>query len=223
MISVSCYDATSSCDCQPKTLRCPLLNGLAVCSNYSSFTLSLKHSYITRYDKMCIKENRAVHQSFRVNTFIFILQRLRSQSVLDLLSALSTSPGGETGFDKLAAGFRSVVPVLTQALTDELNVLSRLAGPHTVLGFLSAAYLSTIAQELSSLMEKECEMALRDNTSSYKVKKYSAKYHTTAGRCLFNGCISCCCFGPQLLPPFQSYFYPVKVLPACSVIIYMYL
>lgn len=105
--------------------------------------------------------------------------------MLDLLSALSTSPGGETGFDKLAAGFHSVVPVLTQALIDELNVLSGLAEPHAVLGFLSAAYLSTIAQELTSLMEKECEMALRDNTSSYKVKKYSAKCHATVGRYLF--------------------------------------
>lgn len=105
--------------------------------------------------------------------------------MLDLLSTLSTGSGGETGFGKLAAGFHSVVPVLTQAFIDELNVLTRLAEPHTVLGFLSAAYLTTIAQELTSLMEKECEMALRDNTSSYKVKKCSAKCHTTAGRCLF--------------------------------------
>lgn len=133
--------------------------------------------------------------------------------MLDLLSGWSISPGGETGFDKLAAGFHSVVPVLTQALTDELYVLSRLTEPHTVLGFLSAAYLSTVAQELTSLMEKECEMALRDNTSSYKVKKYSARCHATVGTCLFNGCISYCCFAPQLLPPFQSYFYTVKVLP----------
>lgn len=146
--------------------------------------------------------------------FIVIFQRLRSQSVLDLLSALSTSPGAETGFDKLAAGFHSVIPVLTQALTDELNVLSRLAEPRTVLGFLSASYLSTVAQELTSLMEKECEMALRDNTSSYKIKKYSAKCHATVGRCLFlMDVFPDCCFDPQLLPPFQSYFYPVKMLP----------
>ncbi|CAG00399.1 unnamed protein product [Tetraodon nigroviridis] len=98
-------------------------------------------------------------------------QRLRSQSVLNLLSALSTIPGGETGFDKLAAGFHSVAPVLTQTLMDELNTLSRLVEPRTVLGFLSAAYLSIVAQELTSLMEKECEMALRDNTSSYKINE----------------------------------------------------
>ncbi|TNM89764.1 hypothetical protein fugu_003998 [Takifugu bimaculatus] len=106
-------------------------------------------------------------------------QRLRSQSVLDLLSALCTSPGCETGFDKLVAGFHCAVPVLTRALTDELHVLSRLVEAHTTVGFLSAAYLRTVAQELTSLMEKECELALRDNTSSYKVKKHSAKSPAT--------------------------------------------
>lgn len=115
---------------------------------------------------------------------IFIFQRLISQSVLGLLSALSTGPGCETGFDKLAAGFHSVVPVLTQALIDEINVLSRLVESHTILAFLSAAYLSPVAQELTSLMERECEMALRDNTSSYKVKKYSTKCQATVGRWL---------------------------------------
>ncbi|XP_076585875.1 uncharacterized protein KIAA0825 homolog isoform X1 [Chaetodon auriga] len=103
-------------------------------------------------------------------------QRLRSQTVLDLLSALSSSPGGETGFDRLAVGFRSVVPALTQALTDELYVLSRLVEPPTILGFLNAAYLSTVARELASLMEREYETALRDNTlHSSKMRKYSAR------------------------------------------------
>ncbi|KAM8760635.1 uncharacterized protein KIAA0825 homolog isoform 2-T2 [Acanthopagrus schlegelii] len=108
-------------------------------------------------------------------------QRLRGQSVLDLLlSALSSSPGGETGFDRLAAGFHSAVPALTQALTDELHVLSRLAEPHTILGFLNTAYLSTVTHELASQMERECETALRDNTTlSSKIKKYSARSRAT--------------------------------------------
>ncbi|XP_038560256.1 uncharacterized protein KIAA0825 homolog [Micropterus salmoides] len=108
-------------------------------------------------------------------------QNLRSQSVLDLLlAALSSSPIGETGFDRLATGFRSVVPALTQALTEELHVLSRLTEPQTILGFLNAAYLSTVARELASLMERECETALRDNTTlSSKIKKYSARSRAT--------------------------------------------
>ncbi|KAK9522617.1 hypothetical protein VZT92_019067 [Zoarces viviparus] len=108
-------------------------------------------------------------------------QGLRSQSVLVLLlSALSSSPGGETGFDRLAEGFRHVVPALTQALTEELHVLSTLAEPHTILGFLNVAYLNTVARELASLMERECETALRDNTTlSSKIKKYSARSRAT--------------------------------------------
>lgn len=102
--------------------------------------------------------------------------------MLDLLSTLSSSPGGETGFDRLVAGFRSVVPALTQDLTDELNVLVRVTEAPAVLGFLSAAYLSTIAQELTSLMERECETALRDNTTlGSKIRKNSAKSNSTAG------------------------------------------
>ncbi|GLD66872.1 uncharacterized protein AKAME5_001824500 [Lates japonicus] len=104
-------------------------------------------------------------------------QGLRSQSVQVILhSTLSSSPGSETGFDRLALGFCSVIPALTQALTEELQVLSRLAEPHTILGFLNAAYLSTVARELASLVERECEMALRDNTTlSSRIKKYSAR------------------------------------------------
>lgn len=107
--------------------------------------------------------------------------------MLDLLSALSSSPGGDTGFDRLAVGFRSVVPALTQALSDELNVLTRVMEPHTILGFLNAAYLSTVARELASLMERECETALRDNTTlGSKIRKYSAKSSSTVGKCFLN-------------------------------------
>ncbi|KAM9360075.1 uncharacterized protein KIAA0825 homolog [Symphorus nematophorus] len=108
-------------------------------------------------------------------------QGLRGQSVMDLLlSSLSSSPGGETGFDRLAVGFRCVVPALTRALTEELHVLSRLAEPNTILGFLNTAYLSTVARELTSLMEREYETALRDNTTlSSKIKKYSARSRAT--------------------------------------------
>lgn len=113
----------------------------------------------------------------------YTLQRLRVQSVLDLLSTLSSSPGGETGFDRLVAGLRSVLPALTQALTDELNVLVRVTEAHAVLSFLNAAYLGTIAQELTSLMERECEAALRDNTTlGSKIRKNSAKSNSTAGK-----------------------------------------
>lgn len=103
-----------------------------------------------------------------------------------LHSALSSSLGGETGFDRLASGFRSVAPALTQALREELLVVSRLVEPPAVLGFFNAAYLSTVARELASMMEKECETALKDNTTfCSKLRKYSAKSRATVGQCLF--------------------------------------
>lgn len=104
-------------------------------------------------------------------------QTLRSQFTMALLhSTLSSSLSGETGFDRLAVGFCSVVPVLTHALNEELHVLSRFVEQHTILSFLNEAYLGTVAQELESLMEKERETALRDNTTvTSKIKKYSAR------------------------------------------------
>lgn len=97
--------------------------------------------------------------------------------------ALSSSPGAETGFDRLALGFAAAVPGLTQALADELYVLSRLSESQSVLGFLNVAYLSTVARELASQMERECETALRDNTMlSSKIKKSSLWSRVTAGK-----------------------------------------
>ncbi|KAM4577001.1 uncharacterized protein KIAA0825 homolog isoform 1-T1 [Odontesthes bonariensis] len=108
-------------------------------------------------------------------------QGLKRQHVVSVLhSSLCTSPGGETGFDRLAMSFCNAVPHLTQALTEELQVLSRLTEPHTILGFVNVAYLGTVAQELASQMEKGCETAQRDNTAlSSKIKRYSARSRAT--------------------------------------------
>ncbi|XP_060927572.1 uncharacterized protein KIAA0825 homolog [Limanda limanda] len=127
----------------------------------------------------CLQQLLCLYPESEVLTYY---RGLRSQSVQVILhSTLSSSPGGEThGFDRLALGFHSAIPALTQALTEELQVLSRLTEPHTVLGFLNAAYFGTVARELASLVERECEMALRDNsTISGKIKKYSARSRAT--------------------------------------------
>lgn len=108
-------------------------------------------------------------------------QAFRSQFTVALLhSTLSSSLSGETGFDRLTVGFRSVVPLLTQALNEELHVLSHLVDQHTILGFLNAAYFDIVARELASLMERECEAALRDNTTvTSKFRKFSVKSQTS--------------------------------------------
>ncbi|XP_076010214.1 uncharacterized protein KIAA0825 homolog isoform X2 [Genypterus blacodes] len=110
-----------------------------------------------------------------------LYQGLRSHSVLVLLhSALSSGPGSEISFNRLAASFRSVVPALIQALREDLHVLSGLAEPHSILGFINVVYLGAVVRELASTIEKECEMAQRDNsTVSSKIKKYSARSRAT--------------------------------------------
>ncbi|XP_013867974.1 uncharacterized protein KIAA0825 homolog isoform X2 [Austrofundulus limnaeus] len=103
-------------------------------------------------------------------------QALKCKYVVSVLhSCLSSSPGGETGFDRVAAGFCTAVPHLTQALREDLQVLSSLTEPHTLLGFLNVAYFGTMAQELALQMEREFETAKRDNTVCGKIKKYSAR------------------------------------------------
>ncbi|XP_038125801.1 uncharacterized protein KIAA0825 homolog isoform X1 [Cyprinodon tularosa] len=108
-------------------------------------------------------------------------QALKRQYVVNILhSSMSSSPGGETGFDRLVAGFYNAVPHVTRALTEELQVLSRVAEPQVVLGFLNIAYFGAVTQELGSQMEREHETAQRDNTAlSSKIKKYSARSRAT--------------------------------------------
>nr|XP_019949157.1 PREDICTED: uncharacterized protein KIAA0825 homolog [Paralichthys olivaceus] len=159
-------------------LRCHLLDRL---SSHSPEHLGPRQISILSIPErvQCLQQLLCLYPESEVLTHY---QGLRSQSVQVILhSTLSSSPGGEThGFDRLALGFHSAVPALTQALTEELQVLSRLTEPHTILGFLNAAYFGTVARELASLVERECEMALRDNTTiSSKIKKYSARSRAT--------------------------------------------
>uniref|UniRef100_A0A3B3X923 KIAA0825 n=1 Tax=Poecilia mexicana TaxID=48701 RepID=A0A3B3X923_9TELE len=108
-------------------------------------------------------------------------QGLKQKYVLSILhSSMSSSPGGESGFDRLTTGFCNVVQHVTQALTEELQVLSRVVEPEVVLGFLNVAYFGAIAQEMTSQMEREFETAQRDNTAlSGKTKKYSVMSRAT--------------------------------------------
>ncbi|XP_061906965.1 uncharacterized protein KIAA0825 homolog isoform X2 [Entelurus aequoreus] len=108
-------------------------------------------------------------------------QGQRSKAMLALLhSAMRSSPPAVTGFDRVTAAFRSVTPVLTRTLTEDLHVLPRVAEPHAILAFLNAAYLRPVAGELALLVTKESERALRDNTMlGSKIKKYSTKSRAT--------------------------------------------
>lgn len=100
--------------------------------------------------------------------------------------AMSSSPANVTGFDRVTVAFRSVLPALTQALTEDLHILPRVVEQDAILGFLNASYLRPLASELTSLMERECETALRDNTMpGSKIKRYSCKSRATVGKYFF--------------------------------------
>lgn len=202
----NCFPVVQSFLDLEKQPLCPSLNGFSVCSRCSFFIPSQRCCNFTRYTKIRNDFHFSVHInsrwvegiegvhftcmskalliSHRHNILFLCIQGLTRQYVLGIVhSTLSTSQIGETGFDRLAMGFCSMVPILTQALKEELHVLSGLAEPHTILGFINEAYLNTVATEFASLMERECETAHRDNTApSVKTKKYSVKSRATVGK-----------------------------------------
>ncbi|KAG9261881.1 hypothetical protein AMEX_G25492 [Astyanax mexicanus] len=109
-------------------------------------------------------------------------QALQSRMVLGLLRSTQTcSPGGERGFNRLALGFQDISPAFCTMLSEEIHVLNGVAEPHSILAFLNQAYLSTLTQELSALMEREVEAMQKDNTApGAKVGKGSNKKSAVA-------------------------------------------
>ncbi|XP_051539016.1 uncharacterized protein KIAA0825-like [Myxocyprinus asiaticus] len=93
-------------------------------------------------------------------------QQIQIKAVLSVLrNSQGCSPGGDKGFDRLALSFQTASPTLSCMLSQEIQVLNGVAEPHNILAFLNRVYLSTVAQELGVLMEKEIETALKDNTT----------------------------------------------------------
>ncbi|KAM9810959.1 uncharacterized protein KIAA0825 homolog [Neosynchiropus ocellatus] len=110
-----------------------------------------------------------------------LYQEIRRQLVLSTLNTvISSSSCGNTGFDRLTKGFSSVVGILIRAVTEDLHVLTRRVELHRTLAFLNAAYFGTLTCELASLIERESETALRDNTMvGSKMKKYTSMSRAT--------------------------------------------
>uniref|UniRef100_A0A3Q2YEF5 Uncharacterized protein n=2 Tax=Hippocampus comes TaxID=109280 RepID=A0A3Q2YEF5_HIPCM len=139
-------------------LRCYLLERLSTESQTTRAVPSLSiNQRVHRLQQLCF-----LYPECEVLTHY---QEVRGQAMLALLHcAMSSSPANVTGFDRVTVAFRSVVPALTQALTEDLHILPRVVEQDAILGFLNASYLRPLARELTSLMERECETALRDNT-----------------------------------------------------------
>ncbi|XP_019750172.1 uncharacterized protein KIAA0825 homolog [Hippocampus comes] len=155
-------------------LRCYLLERLSTESQTTRAVPSLSiNQRVHRLQQLCF-----LYPECEVLTHY---QEVRGQAMLALLHcAMSSSPANVTGFDRVTVAFRSVVPALTQALTEDLHILPRVVEQDAILGFLNASYLRPLARELTSLMERECETALRDNTMpGSKIKRYSSKSRAT--------------------------------------------
>ncbi|XP_056448397.1 uncharacterized protein KIAA0825 homolog [Gadus chalcogrammus] len=111
-------------------------------------------------------------------------QAVRSQWVLSFLhAALGSCPAGETGFDRVSSALHAARPALVTAVSEELQVLGGVTETlHAVLAFVAAAYLSPLARELASVMEREAETAVKENTTlSGRILRYSAKSKATVG------------------------------------------
>ncbi|XP_028839500.1 uncharacterized protein KIAA0825 homolog isoform X2 [Denticeps clupeoides] len=95
-------------------------------------------------------------------------QNLQSKAVQALVHKTQSSSSGmvgERGFERLFLGFQTASPSLCSMLAEDLQVLTGVgAEPHAILTFLNEAYLGTLSQELGALMQREFEVALKDNT-----------------------------------------------------------
>ncbi|XP_059406133.1 uncharacterized protein KIAA0825 homolog [Carassius carassius] len=109
-------------------------------------------------------------------------QHLQIKAVLSVLqNCQSCIPGGQKGFDRLTLGFQTASPALCTMLREEMHVLNGVKEPHNIIAFLNHVYLNTVAQELGVLMDKEVEIALKDNTThSMKGGKMSSKKSAVA-------------------------------------------
>ena len=100
-----------------------------------------------------------------------------------LHAGLSSSPAGDTGFDRVSSAFGAARPALMAAVSEELQVLGGVTESlHSVLAFLGAAYLAPLARELAAMLEREAETAGKENTTlSGRILLYSAKSRATVG------------------------------------------
>ncbi|CAL8248755.1 unnamed protein product [Merluccius merluccius] len=205
--SSSAFLSTSSCSlaAQQAPSSFPVVNAvrddcsLEVQEVWDDVRLQLRRHLVGRLSSCC-PEDQGPERLFTLSLAerVHCLQRLcflypesevlshyqvvRSQWVLSVLRAdQSLYAAGDTGFDRVASAFRAARPALIQAVREELHVLGRVTETHhAVVGFLDAAYLAPLARQLASMMEKESERALKDNTALRgRIRRYSAKSRAT--------------------------------------------
>uniref|UniRef100_H3B7S1 KIAA0825 n=1 Tax=Latimeria chalumnae TaxID=7897 RepID=H3B7S1_LATCH len=103
-------------------------------------------------------------------------QNIQMKSIQDLLQASMLSCCGEANFDQVVLGYQSVTPILCTMIKEDLYTLSRITEPFSVLKFINETYLDKFAEELSILMERLCDLQLKENVlHANKTSKISSK------------------------------------------------
>ncbi|KAJ3603758.1 hypothetical protein NHX12_028499 [Muraenolepis orangiensis] len=175
---------------------------LEVLEVWDDVRLQLRRHLVGRLSSCCSPEHQGPKRLFALSPAerVHCLQQLcflypeaevlshyqvaRSQWVLSVLRAGPSGPcpaAGVTGFDRVSSAVRRARPTLLRAAREELHALGGMTESwRAAAGFLGAAYLTPLARELTSMMEKECEAALKDNaTLSGRIRRYSAKSRAT--------------------------------------------
>ncbi|XP_058843423.1 uncharacterized protein KIAA0825-like isoform X1 [Acipenser ruthenus] len=90
-------------------------------------------------------------------------QSIQSKAVQDLLQNSVLSSPGETNFDKLVQAHQRGIPSICSMIKEDLQMLNGIMEPSMTLKFLNETYLSNITDELSTLIEKICDLQFKEN------------------------------------------------------------
>lgn len=90
-------------------------------------------------------------------------QKMQNKWVRDLLQKYVLGSIGETNFEKMVHGYECLVPALCAMIKEDLCMLSGITDFSSTLKFITEAYLDTITEELSVLLEKHCEPQMKEN------------------------------------------------------------
>ncbi|MGH0178551.1 UNVERIFIED_CONTAM: hypothetical protein FKN15_078015 [Acipenser sinensis] len=90
-------------------------------------------------------------------------QSIQSKAVQDLLQNSVLSSPGETNFDQLFQAYQRSIPSICSMIKEDLQTLNGIMEPSMTLKFLNETYLSNITDELSTQIEKICDLQFKEN------------------------------------------------------------
>ncbi|XP_060091671.1 uncharacterized protein KIAA0825 homolog isoform X1 [Heteronotia binoei] len=108
-------------------------------------------------------------------------QNMQNKLVSDLLQKCILESNGETNLEKVVCGYENSIPTLCAMIKDDLYILGGLIEPSSTLKFINESYLDTITEEITILLEKLCELQVKQNALyAVKTSKSSKKQKAVA-------------------------------------------